>query len=165
MVMLGRGGLDVSLDVANWLKSLKARLGPEKAGLELTTFLDHPDPVVRVLAAGIAWGRKADTRQLEEVLPIITEAMQTRDPLAFMSGCRVLATIGPDAGDVVPLVWGSLRDPDRNVRLNAAIALIKCCTDGSTLAKAAALLDDDDDGVAQYITGRLRRLSVSRTPN
>src|SRR6476646_5643386 len=93
-----------------WLRELQSRLGQPSAGVDLPAALEHPDPAVRVLAAGVVWGRTGG-RQPELVLPFATAGILSGERRAVVVGCALLAELGRAAGDVVPLVRGLLADP------------------------------------------------------
>lgn len=147
----------------NWLKVLRSHLGVGEVGIDLPTALEHPDQVVRVLAAGVVWERTGG-RQPGLVLPYIEAAIRSGERWGLVFGCQLLAAMGPTAGDIIPLVWEHLRHPEWGVRTNAAFAILKCCRDRQLLAEAAALSEPEPetgDGLAdtsiRYVTDKLRR--------
>jgi hypothetical protein len=130
---MGRNG-------GNWLQLLRTRLGVGEVGIDLLALVEHPDSVIRVLAAGVVWGRTGG-RQPALVLPHIEVAIRSGDLSGLVFGCQLLSEMGPSAGDIVPLVWALLRHSDWGVRLNAACAICKCCRDRRVLDETAALIE------------------------
>jgi hypothetical protein len=63
----------------NWLKLLRSRLGVEEISIDLSAALEHPDLVIRVLAAGVVWGRTGG-QQPELSLPYIEAAIRSGEP-------------------------------------------------------------------------------------
>jgi|SRR5262245_1214386 len=123
-----------------WLRLLQSRLGRPSAGVDLPAALEHPDLVIRVLAAGVVWGRTGG-RQPTLVMPHIEAAIRSRQHWGLVFGCQLLAAMGPAAGHVVPLVWEHLRHSEWGVRLNAASAICGCCRDRRVLGETAALIE------------------------
>jgi hypothetical protein len=139
----------------NWLKLLRSHLGIGEVSIDLPAALEHPDPVIRVLAAGVVWGRTGG-RQPELVLPHIATAIRSGERWGKVFGCQLLAQLGRSAGDIVPLVWDLLADTESGVRFNAAFALLKCCPDKRVLAQARQFLDGDADYATQYVAAKLQ---------
>src|SRR5262245_65760541 len=102
----------------NWLQLLRSHLGVGEVGIDLAAALEHPDSVIRVLAAGVVWGRTGG-RQPELTLQHIAAAIRSGERWGKVFGCQLLAAIGPSAGDIVPLVWDLLADAESGVRFNA----------------------------------------------
>src|SRR5438105_2778687 len=80
----------------NWLQLLRSRLGVGEVGIDLPTALEYPDPVIRVLAAGVVWGRTGG-RQPALVMPHIEAAIRSREHWGLVFGCQLLAAMGPAA--------------------------------------------------------------------
>jgi hypothetical protein len=139
----------------NWKQLLRSHLKGKQAGVGFPALLGHPDPAIRVLAAGVIWARTG-SRQPELALPVIAEAIRSGERWGKVFGCQLLAEMGRAAGDIVPLVWGLLSDTESGVRLNAAFALLKCCPDKEVLADARRFLDDDDSPAARYVARKLQ---------
>jgi hypothetical protein len=138
-----------------WLRELQARLGRPSASVDLPAALEHPDPVIRLLAAGVVWGRTGG-RQPELVMPHIVAAIQSGTRLEVVFGCQLLAELGLAAGDIVPLVWHLLTSPESAVRFAAAFAVLECCTEKRVLIEARQFLEGDEDYVARYVAAKLQ---------
>jgi hypothetical protein len=135
-----------------YLRDLQARLGRVSAGVDLPTALEHPDPATRVLAAGVVWERTGG-RQPELALPVIAAALRSGEHQAVASGCRLLGDLGAAGTDLVPLAWPYLDHDDKYLRMHAAYALSKCCTDRLALAEVLSrLVTDTGDGLLDAVT-------------
>ncbi|MFO0925463.1 MAG: hypothetical protein U0736_00260 [Gemmataceae bacterium] len=126
--------------------------------------LDDPVCVVRICAAAVVW---AQTQDQSAIRPVVDAAIRSGDRWAVRYGCGLVMEFGPAAGDVAPLVWDYLRDPDAALRLNAGYAVLKCCLDKQVLAAAAALLEStlrsgaDDEAIIRFTIRKLRRAAES----
>jgi hypothetical protein len=134
---------------------LQTHLGQPSAGVDLPAALEHPDPAVRVLAAGVVWGRTGG-RQPELVLPYVATGIRSGTRWGVVYGCQLLSEVGRAAGDIVPLVWHLLSSTESAVRFNAAFALLKCCPNKRVLTETRQLLEGDEDYVARYVAAQLQ---------
>jgi hypothetical protein len=148
-----------------WLDSLRVYRRDEAIPADLSALADDPSPVVRLCVVGV---RLAETGDVALARLAAAEAIRSGERDAVICGCRLLADLGPAAGDIVPLVWQYLRHPDDMVGGNAGFALLKCCMERRVLAEAAGLLEPGPGeglGIAtrRYVAHKLRQAAEAET--
>jgi HEAT repeat protein len=149
----------VVIRAAEEIKRLGA--GAKAALPSLAQAIKHPNEVVRLTV--IETLSELPKEDAAEVVPILSESLNDKDPMVREAAALALTTLGPAAAGAIPSLIDRLGDTSRKVREGAALALSRI-GDGAIPNVVKALLSAKEEGVGSAAADALGLMGAPAVP-